>query len=326
MLNFIKRHLGSIIAFLGAVIIFNCIFSLYGLFAEPVAYGTIVVCLFGVIIFTIAFLRDRRQLNQLKRVTNLSSFDILSLPEPKGDIENEYSKIIKRLNDELSEVLTLYQNDKKDSIDYYTTWVHQIKTPIAVMRMILTSSDTEENRNLNAELFRVEQYVEMVLNYIRLGSLFNDFVFKQVNLDEVIKEAVRKYAGQFIKSKLSLKYESKDVYVLTDKKWLLFIIEQLLSNAVKYTYSGGVEITVTDNKMLSIKDTGIGISMEDLPRVFEKRYTGYNGRENTKATGLGLYLVKTTADRLGIKITAESTPGEGSTFTLDLNTYDIKPE
>lgn len=106
----------------------------------------------------------------------------------------------------------------------------------------------------------------------------------------------------------------------------MFIIEQLLSNAVKYTYSGGVEITVTDNKMLSIKDTGIGISMEDLPRVFEKGYTGYNGRENTKATGLGLYLVKTTADRLGIKITAESTPGEGSTFTLDLNTYDIKPE
>ena len=159
----------------------------------------------------------------------------------------------------------------------------------------------------------------MALNYIRLDSNSNDLVIKELDLDEVIRGCVRRYAAQFIRKKLTIKYSGTDVKVLSDEKWLTFIIEQLLSNAVKYTEKGFVEISVSDEKLLSVKDTGIGIAQEDIPRIFEKGFTGYNGRENSKSTGLGLYLCEKAAKMLGHKISAQSEIGKGSVFTIDLH-------
>jgi hypothetical protein len=197
--------------------------------------------------------------------------------------------------------------------------VHQIKTPIAVMRMQLQEEDTDANRALLAELFRIEQYVDMVLSYIRLGSSQNDFVIQEYDLDPIIRQAVRKFAPQFVHGRIRLVYEPVSVRVLTDEKWLLFLIEQLLSNAIKYTPKGTVTITVSPQQVLAVADTGIGIAPEDLPRIFEKGFTGYNGRADKKATGLGLYLCRQTADKLGVRLWAHSKPGEGSTFYLDLH-------
>ena len=215
---------------------------------------------------------------------------------------------------------------RRDMADYYATWVHQIKAPIAVMKVMLQQEDTPENRELSAELFRVEQYVEMALCYVRLGEGASDLVIQEYDLDPVIRKAVRKYAGQFIRRKIRLIYEGTDVRVLTDEKWLSFIIEQLLSNAVKYTAEGSVTISVDEGKKLSVTDTGIGISPEDMPRIFEKGYTGYNGRLDKKSTGLGLYLCRKAADRLGHVLTAESEPGKGSRFTIDLESYPFRAE
>jgi hypothetical protein len=159
----------------------------------------------------------------------------------------------------------------------------------------------------------------MVLSYIRLGSSENDFVFKEYELDDIIKQAIHKYAPQFVHNRIRMVYEPVSISVLTDEKWLLFIIEQLLSNAIKYTPKGTVTIEVSDAQVLSVADTGIGIASEDLPRIFEKGFTGYNGRADKKATGLGLYLSRQTADKLGIRLWAESKPGEGSIFYLDLH-------
>ena len=173
----------------------------------------------------------------------------------------------------------------------------------------------------------VEQYVEMALCYVRLGEGASDLVIKEYPLDDMIRKAIRKYAGQLIRRKLRVIYEGTDICVLTDEKWLVFIIEQLLSNAVKYTVSGNVTITVDrEKKQLSISDTGIGISPEDLPRIFEKGYTGYNGRLDKKSTGIGLYLCRTAADKLGHKLTAQSTVGKGSSFTIDLSSYPLEVE
>jgi signal transduction histidine kinase len=187
------------------------------------------------------------------------------------------------------------------------------------MRMQLQGEDTEENRALLSELFRIEQYVEMVLSYIRLGSGQNDFVIGEYELDEIIRQAVHKFAPQFVHDRIRLVYEPISVRVITDEKWLLFIIEQLISNAIKYSPNGTVTIMVSSEKVLSVADTGIGIAPEDLPRIFEKGFTGYNGRADKKATGLGLYLCRQAADKLGIALWAQSKPGEGSTFYLDLH-------
>ena len=214
----------------------------------------------------------------------------------------------------------------QDTMDYYTTWVHQIKTPIAAMGLVLQQEDTEESRRLSEELQRIEQYVEMVLTYLRLGSGDTDYVFARVDLDKLLRGCIRKYASQFIRRHLTLDYQNMDCQVLTDEKWLAFVVEQVLSNALKYTREGSVRIYMESPCTLCIRDTGIGISPEDLPRVFEKGYTGYNGRSDRKATGLGLYLCRQICDRLKSTITASSVPGEGTTIRIGLGREVLEVE
>ncbi len=214
----------------------------------------------------------------------------------------------------------------QDTIDYYTTWVHQIKTPIAAMGLVLQQEDTEKSRRLSEELQRIEQYVEMVLTYLRLGSRDTDYVFARVDLDLLLRGCIRKYAGQFIRRHLALDYQDVDCQVLTDEKWLAFVVEQVLSNALKYTREGSVRIYMESPCTLCVRDTGIGISPEDLPRIFEKGYTGYNGRSDKKATGLGLYLCRQICDRLRHTITVSSAPGKGTTVRIGLGREVLEVE
>ena len=166
----------------------------------------------------------------------------------------------------------------------------------------------------------------MLLGYGRPDSGTKDLVIARYPLDEIIRKSIRKYAGQFIRRRIRLIYEGTDQIVLTDEKWLSFIIEQLLSNAVKYTLKGTVTIIVSEEKKLTVTDTGMGIAPEDLPRIFEKGYTGYNGRMERKSTGIGLYLSQMAAKKLGHQITVVSKLGEGSSFTIDLAEYPLRSE
>lgn len=299
--------------------VFALVFYLYDLKFEAVLYALVICAVIGLAVLIINFINFA--VKRKKRMLFMDNISITdeSLPEPKNPVESDYIMMIEKLRKINRDNMTAYQTERSEALDYYTTWVHQIKTPISVMQMILQSDDTDEHRELSAELFRVEQYAEMALNYIRLDSNSNDLVIKELDLDEVIRGCVRRYAAQFIRKKLTIKYSGTDVKVLSDEKWLTFIIEQLLSNAVKYTEKGFVEISVSDEKLLSVKDTGIGIAQEDIPRIFEKGFTGYNGRENSKSTGLGLYLCEKAAKMLGHKISAQSEIGKGSAFTIDLH-------
>ena len=208
-------------------------------------------------------------------------------------------------------------------MEYYTLWAHQIKTPIAAMRLLLQSEDTEQNRELLAELFRVEQYVEMVLSYLRLGSTSNDFVIQKYPLESIVRQAVRKYAPLFIRKKIRLELGTLSSEVLTDEKWLCFVVEQLLSNSLKYTPKGTISIREEPGKVLVIEDTGIGIAQEDLPRIFEKGFTGKNGRSDKRATGLGLYLCRRVLEKLSHRMEIRSQPGKGTQVRLYL---DSAPE
>jgi signal transduction histidine kinase len=207
-----------------------------------------------------------------------------------------------------------------EQVEYYTMWVHQIKTPISAMRLALQSSGQVSLSLLEQELFKIEQYVELALSYTRMKDLSNDLVIREYDLEDIVNQSIKKYAPLFIYKKLSVYVEEFHETVATDSKWLAFILEQLLSNAVKYTYQGGVTITYRD-KTLRIIDTGIGIRSEDIDRIFEKGYTGYNGRIDKKASGIGLYLTKKTADALSVKITVTSKVGEGTAVSVTFSEY-----
>jgi hypothetical protein len=328
LICFLRECLWEMLLLAAFTAIAAAVFFLYDIGMEPVCYAFVLCALLYVILLGIRFLRycreekeRRQQFRELSAAT-----ENRRLTQVSTLAERDYQEMIEVLGARCRDLMTEWQKERQESLDYYSTWVHQIKTPIAVMRMQLQEEDTDTNRALLAELFRIEQYVDMVLSYIRLGSSQNDFVFEEYALDPIIRQAVHKFAPQFVHSRIRLVYEPVSVRVLTDEKWLLFLIEQLLSNAIKYTSKGTVTITVSPQLVLSVSDTGIGIAPEDLPRIFEKGFTGYNGRADKKATGLGLYLCRQTADKLGIRLWAQSKPGEGSTFFLDLHRESLVVE
>lgn len=316
---FLRQYALTIGMFVFFISVFVAVCVLYKLEIEAVVYAAGLCIISSIVLYGIRFSSYCKEYQQRQQLFNRIEFSYEELPQAKSLAEKDYQQLISRLGEINRHYLTEWQKERQESLDYYTTWVHQIKTPIAVMRMNLQSEDTKENRDLLAEVFRIEQYVEMVLSYIRLGSNQTDFVIQEYDLDSIIRQAIRQYASQFVRRRIRLVYEPVQMKVLTDEKWLLFILEQLLSNAVKYTPTGTVTITVSPEQVISIADTGIGIAPEDIPRIFEKGFTGYNGRADKKATGLGLYLCSQAARKLGIRLSAESVPGKGSTFTLDLH-------
>ena len=174
----------------------------------------------------------------------------------------------------------------------------------------------------------MEQYVQMALQYLRMERMNTDLVFEKQELDALIHQAVRKYAPLFIRRKIALQYEDVHCQILTDEKWLEFVLEQVLSNALKYTRRGKIKIYMDPQnpKTLVIEDTGIGIAPEDLPRVFERGYTGYNGRTDKRSTGIGLYLCRRICRKLGHEMTRTSVPGKGTVVRLFLEEKKLEVE
>ena len=203
-----------------------------------------------------------------------------------------------------------------DLMDYYTLWVHQIKTPIAACQLLVQDVTDRNIRSLlEQEIFKIDAYTHLVLQYLRLENFHDDLQLKQVSLEHLVKEVVRKHSLFFIQKGLTINLADLDVKVISDEKWLLVIIEQVLSNSLKYTKSGGIEIYFKDNT-LYLKDSGIGIKDSDILRVFERGFSGYNGRLTQQSSGLGLYLSKKIADQLGHDISISSQVGQGTTVSI----------
>lgn len=230
----------------------------------------------------------------------------------------------------LFEKLALLEMDKKnraieereklnDLMDYYTLWAHQIKTPIAASSLLVGEIEDKKVKNqLEQELFKIESYVNIVLQYLRLESFHEDLVLKKENLEDLVKEIVKKYAIFFIQKGLSLNLHDLDRTIITDRKWFVVILEQVLSNSLKYTSQGGIEIYFQEDT-LYIKDSGLGIQDSDLLRVFERGFSGYNGRLTQQSSGLGLYLSKKIADELGHQISIASQVGHGTTVMISFS-------
>lgn len=323
---YIKQYIKVLLLFIVFAFVFCIVFSLYNLETEAIYYSIILCAFIGLIYICINFINYYKKHIQLYKLQNEISISLENLPSPKTLMEEDYTNLILTLNKEYKTYISKSDIAKSDMIDYYTMWVHQIKTPISAMKLLIQTSESEISSDLSSELFKIEQYVEMVLSYIRLGSNENDFVIKEYDLDNIVRQAIRKYAPLFIRKKINLDFQPTTYKVLTDEKWLVFVIEQLLSNAIKYTNKGKISIYPLEDKKLVIEDTGIGISQEDIPRIFDKGFTGYNGRTNKKATGLGLYLCKNILDKLSHKISIESEVGVKTKVILDLSMLNVNIE
>ena len=231
-------------------------------------------------------------------------------------LEKLLQERVEELEYEQKNQLLVEQEKYNDLLDYYTLWVHQVKTPIAASSLLIGDlKDKEAKSQLEQELFKIESYVHLVLQYLRLESFHDDLVLKQENLADLVREVVKKYALFFIQQGLSLNLHDLDHTIVTDKKWFLVILEQVLSNSLKYTKEGSIEIYFHEDS-LYIKDTGLGIQNADLLRVFERGFSGYNGRLTQQSSGLGLYLSKKIADQLGHKIAIDSQVGQGTTVSI----------
>ena len=328
-MSFFKGYLKERWKRLLMLLLFVCIFAVsfwfYRLPVRAVMYPCALCLLFGAVFVAYDITNAYRRHKFFEELHRRNTELISALPEPEGIVDSDYQQLISVLKEKIAEITAQTDSRIRDTVDYYTIWAHQIKTPIAAMRLTLQKEDVPEARRLASELSRIEQYVEMVLVFVRLGSDYSDYIFARQDIDEIIRSSVKKFASEFIDRRIRLEYDSVDIQAVTDEKWFAFVVEQLLSNALKYTREGSIKI-YSEGKVLYIKDTGIGIAPEDLPRVFDKGYTGCNGRTDRRASGLGLYLCRRICQNLGIDISISSTVGEGTTVRLDLGQYRLMKE
>lgn len=327
--SFLKIRKVPIIIFTGVVVIFGILFYLYDIPFDAIIYGCELSFVWCAVCLFIDFYKYYKR-HKLLHINREQFFDDAEqLPEHMDIIEYDYQELAKKLYQAKQELISKNRIAKKELLDYYGMWVHQIKTPIAALDILLQNTermlyqlDEKEMMqkaisvsDMKMELFKIEQYVEMALNYLRVEDISSDLVFKKHELDDMVRQVIRKYAKIFISKKIKIDFKLTKACIVTDEKWFIFVLEQIISNALKYIKKGQIFIYMKE-KSLVIEDTGIGIPAEDLPRIFEKGFTGYNGRENKKSTGIGLYLCKNIMDKLQWNITVDSEVGSGTKIYL----------
>lgn len=332
------------------IVTMSCIHLLYmyliGARKQDLVYAAVLDAILLLITVLVGFFRYSSKVKALSNALKLPVEEQAQLPEATDDVEILYHRLLENQSIARSESESSAAIRQSQMRDYYSMWVHQIKTPISAMKLLLEAEreelgllicDDEQSQYLLSdnmdsfedELFRIEEYVSMALQYQRVSSTENDFVLEKVSVDGVIRDTIKKYAKIMIRRHIGINYSGTGQEVYTDGKWLAFMLEQILSNAIKYTPQGFVTIETAEEKdrfFITIKDTGIGIKAEDLPRVFEKGYTGYNGHADKKATGIGLYLCRQMADKLGHTIRMESEIGKGTKVWIgfDLDYADTR--
>ncbi|HWR23433.1 MAG TPA: sensor histidine kinase [Feifaniaceae bacterium] len=284
--------------------------ALNGASGEDIRYSVLLGALAFLLVVGLdlfAMLRRLRALLEVK--AHLNEFE-QELPEGGNRVERLYCEIadgyLARAQTEKEELSMSH----RATISYFTLWMHQIKTPIAAMRLLMESPELDRTL-INRQLFEVERYAELAMQYVRSADIAADLVLMPCELEPLVRESIRKYAPLFIAKGLTAEVGELSLTLLTDAKWFAFVLEQLLSNAVKYTQRGGVRMYVEDNALV-LEDTGCGIRPEDMPRVFEKGYTGRNGRIDKRASGIGLFLARRVSDALGVKLELVSVWGKGT--------------
>lgn len=315
--RWLRSRGGILAAFFGFAALLAASFYLYRLPPLAVLYPSGLCAAIGLLLLALDYAKTARRHKAYLHLRAPAAARQAALPPPETVEAADALAVIDCLRRELAASEDAAQLRYDDMMEYYTLWAHQIKTPLAAMRLTLAGEDSPAARALGVELARTERYADMVMTYLRLDDAKGDYVFRETAVDPLVREAVKRFSGEFIAKRLTVDITEVGIATVTDAKWLSFVLEQLLSNALKYTRAGGVRIFSPSPCKLSVADSGIGIAPEDLPRIFERGYTGGSGRTDAHSSGIGLYLCRRVCDLLGVGLTATSTVGVGTTVTLD---------
>lgn len=315
LLAFLRYRLSTLLFYGIAVVLTFVIQFLAGQNMIYARYTVLLMSFFLAIILLcdgVRFAHRRRALRELSLYAPPRE-----LPSPTDALQADYIQALAELAAAYDGLKARLNAAHGETLEYYTLWVHQIKTPIAALTLLLADMESGQAGVMKQELFKIEQYADLALRYIKLEDIASDIVIENCDVGDVVRECVKKFGVLIVYKRLSISIEPIDASVLSDRRWLSFILEQALSNAVKYTPSGTIRISLENNR-LTVTDIGIGIRPEDVPRIFSKGYTGQNGRLDGRASGIGLYLAKKAADALNIRLQVQSRLGEGTSFTLIL--------
>ncbi|UYO03155.1 sensor histidine kinase [Paenibacillus sp. PSB04] len=289
------------------------------------------ICFAGAALYLVIGYFYRRPYYQMLQQMKISKMEEVTalLPEPQHRqqaIINEWAGRLQRLH---SAQLKQQLHEKKDHQDFIMSWIHEVKLPITASRLLLENGMTHNAEavmdKLEDEIDKIDHYVEQALYYSRIDSFNRDYLITETALEPLIKASVKKYAKLFINKRIQFQMAGKPLFVHTDGKWLGYMIDQIVSNALKYTGENGRILFRCEEdaaeKRLVIEDTGIGIKAEDLPRVFDRGFTGGTGRTEAKSTGMGLYLARQMALKLSHRLTVDSAEGESTAFTLHFHKF-----
>ena len=294
--NFLKENKVSFIFFFIISLTYLIVFLSFDLEKFPIVYGFLI----NFFIFLAYF---------LYKYANKEEITFKKILENPNQREKKIIDELENIDRKYKDLLLAYNDIEGDLKDFYGLWIHEIKTPIAENKLILADNqpDLELLRKNNK---RIEDYLNILLGFVRFNSKTNDYIFKEVRIEPIVKEIIREKSYDFISKKISLDVGDLGFMTVSDEKWLGFIIGQILNNALKYTLEAGKIKVYFEKNFLIIEDNGIGIKDTDLPRVFEMGYTGENGRKLGSSTGLGLYLVKFIGKDLNLDIKIESEEGK----------------
>lgn len=318
----VKRY--EIGIYLVLMLTFGTLFILGRLPLEFYFYGVLFTGFFFLGFLVFHFFGYQKRYRSLEYIES-QPLDVLRELETSIDPSEKYLlEEIELLLEKSTEDKLVQQEKNTEQMDYFTLWLHQIKTPIAAMSLLMQQN--QENpvltKKVRQELIRVEDYTHMALNYLKLEQNGQELDLGEIDLDQLIKKALKKFSILFIYNRISLDYQPLQQTILSDEKWLLVLVEQILSNSLKYTpEQGTIKIYMDPNEanQLIIEDSGIGIRSEDLPKIFEKGYSGWNGKIQDKSTGLGLFLSKKICQRLGHQLYIQSKLGQGTVVRIDLD-------
>lgn len=287
----------------------------------------VIFCIWFLPIFAfvfVEFIKQKKFYNELTSIMEgLDKKYLLSeiIKEPEF-VEGKFVyDLLKQSNKDMHEHVKKYRDMESEYREYIETWVHEIKTPIASARLIIDNNQNEVTKNINYEIKKMEEYIEQVLYYSRSNNVSKDYIIKEVSLATLVRNVIKRNSRYFISKNIAIDMEDVEGTVYGDSKWLEFIFNQVIGNSIKYIREKDGKVKVytiknDNNIVLTLEDNGIGIIDSDINRVFEKGFTGENGRKFGKSTGIGLYLCKKLSDQLGLGLHITSTIGLGTKVSI----------
>ena len=324
--NFLMAVRPQLFVFAGMFVIFGLVYVLAKLPLDLFLYSVELAIFLFIAYLIVQYVRYFKRYQLIRNLQTATAASLEEIQAGADPADLLYIEKMDLLLQELREMEKLHAERQADQLDYFTLWLHQIKTPISAISLLNQSSAAKEAKQISQELLRLEDYTHMALNYVKLEESGAEMDLTEVDLDDVIKKAVKKYSILFIYKSIKLDYKPLEMKILSDSQWLQVLVEQILSNSLKYTPSGTISIYQDSGKeqTLIIEDTGIGIRPEDLPKIYNKGYSGLNGRLHEKSTGLGLFLSKKICRRLGHQLDIQSEPGKGTRVSIDLSRPELE--